>query len=176
MDFVRAIETIADFLEEHDCRYALIGGLALAAYGHPRTTLDIDLLVEHAEQDRIIGFMESLGFETLYRSQGYSNHAHSSPDWGRVDFVYVDQTTGDEVFLASREVLAPGGRRIPVPKAEHLIAMKVLAMKNDPARMFQELADIRNLLTKPGADREVVRSYFKKHDLEDRYDELERTL
>lgn len=65
---------------------------------------------------------------------------------------------------------------MPIPRPEHLIAMKVLAMKNDPERVFQELADIRNLMLLPDIDREMIREYFRKHGLEARYDELERTL
>jgi hypothetical protein len=42
MDFGRVLETVAGFLEEKDFRYAVVGGFALAAYGLPRTTLDLD--------------------------------------------------------------------------------------------------------------------------------------
>ena len=34
--------------------------------------------------------LEELGYETVHRSPGYSNHSHSDPDWGAVDVVYVD--------------------------------------------------------------------------------------
>jgi hypothetical protein len=54
--------------------------------------------------------------------------------------------------------------------------MKVLAMKNDPARTFQELGDIRHLIAVAGADREAVREQFARHGLEERYRELERIL
>ena len=54
--------------------------------------------------------------------------------------------------------------------------MKVLAMKNDPGRTFQEMADIQLLLQVPEVDRGAVRAFFAKHGMEDRFDELERTL
>ena len=120
--------------------------------------------------------MESLGFDTLYRSKGYSNHSHSNSNMGRVDFVYIEGRTSEELFRGVTLVEGPGGMTVPVPKAEHLIAMKVLAMKNDPERTFQEMADIRNLMTRPGVDREVVRGYFEKHNLRKRFDELESVL
>ena len=176
MDFEKSIETITGFLAEHELRYALIGGLALAAYGHPRSTLDLDLVVDLEDQAEIIAFMERLGFETLHRSPGYSNHSHEQADLGRVDFVYVSGTTSDQIFGATTPMPGPGGLRIPVPKAEHLIAMKVLAMKNDPGRTFQELADIRNLILDPGVERHIVQQYFEKHSLRDRWDELEASL
>jgi hypothetical protein len=120
--------------------------------------------------------MEGLGYETLYRSAGYSNHLHPRPALGRVDFVYLEPETAKRVFDACSEVDGPGGLRLRVPRPEHLAAMKVVAMKNDPTRAFQELADIRFLLTLSGVDRSLVRGYFERHGLLERFDELEATL
>lgn len=173
MNFSSTLTTVAGFLNEEEIRYALIGGLALAAYGHSRSTLDIDLVVEYDHQNAIVEFMESRGFETLHRSSGYSNHQHEDPVIGRVDFVYVQGETAEKLFDATREFQGPGALKIPVPKPEHLIAMKVLAMKNDPDRTFQELADIRILLASPGVDRREARSYFERHGLLERFHELE---
>jgi hypothetical protein len=150
----------------------LIGALALAAYGLARTTLDLDLAVEARAQDDIVRFLESEGYDTLYRSEGYSNHLHRSAAGGRVDFVYMDPTTSDLLFRDAREFPGRAGQ-ILVPKPEHLAAMKVLAMKNDPSRTLQDLADVRFLLGVPGVDRDEIRGYFVRHGLEERFDEIE---
>jgi hypothetical protein len=72
MDFQKALAAIAAYLEEHDRRYALVGALALAAYGHPRATLDLDLVVELESQDEIRHYFEQHGlrerFDDLERS------------------------------------------------------------------------------------------------------------
>lgn len=65
---------------------------------------------------------------------------------------------------------------MPVPRPEHLVAMKVAAMRSDPARTFQEMNDIRFLLNLPGVDRAMATRYFERHGLRDRLDEIERTL
>ena len=70
----------------------------------------------------------------------------------------------------------PGDVEVPVPRPEHLAALKVVALKNAPSRELQDLADIRYLLTLPGVDRIEVRGYFERHGLESRFDEIERTL
>ena len=176
MNFGTVLSLVTDFLNEHGYRHALIGGIALAAYGLPRTTVDVDLLVDSAAQDDLIRFLESRGYETLNRSQGYSNHLHSDPDWGSLDFVYAGGDTAERLFAECQRKQGPGGLEIPVPKPEHLAALKVLAMKNDPQRTFQEMADIRFLLTIPGVDRREIQDYFERQGLKDRYDELERTL
>lgn len=175
MDFGTVFGVISGFLEEKGFRYAVIGGVALAAYGLPRTTIDLDLVVESSAQEDLIRFLESRGYEMLHRSSGYSNHRHSDLDWGNVDFVYVGGETSQTLFAAARLSMGPGGHPMPLPKPEHLAALKVLAMKNDPSRTFQDMADIRFLIDLPGVDRHEIRSYFDRHGLRDRFDELEKT-
>lgn len=176
MDFAAGLDTVSEFLDGKGFRHAVIGGVALAAYGLSRTTLDLDLIVEGEAQDLLISFLESLGFETLHRSPGYSNHLHPDPARGRLDFAYVRGETSQKLFAGCRELPGPQGRLISVPSPEHLAAMKVLASKNDPARIFQDMADIRFLLTLPGVDRAEVRRSFERHGLGERFHEIERTL
>jgi hypothetical protein len=176
VDFGAVLRSISGFLAGRGYRFALIGGVALAAYGLARTTLDLDLVVEGRAQEELIAFLESLGFATLHRSTGYSNHLHPDSQWGRVDCVYVSGATDEQLFASCRVVKAPGGLEVPAPKPEHLAALKVFAMKNDPGRTFQEMSDIRFLLQLPGVDRHEVRGYFARHDLEARFDDLEKSL
>ena len=124
MDLGKTLATVSSFLEGNGYRYGVIGGVALAMYGMPRATVDLDLVVEAAAQDDLIRFLESLGYQTLHRS---------SP-------------------------------------------LKILAMKNDPSRTFQEMADLRFLIALPGVDRQEIHTYFTRHDLEDRFDELNKNL
>lgn len=77
-------------------------------------------------------------------------------------------------YLGARALLQAGPRALPVPRPEHLVAMKVHAMKNDPALTLQDLADVRFLLALPGVDRDEVRGYFERAGLGDRLDALER--
>lgn len=175
MDFAKVLGVVTDFLDRKDVRHAVIGGVALIAYGLPRTTLDLDFIVERSVQDDLIGFLESQGYKTLHRSSGYSNHVHTDLLlWGSLDFVYVGGETSQELFAASKIATGPGGLPIRVPKPEHLSALKITAMKNDPARAFQDMADVRFLLTLPGVDRTQIRDYFDRQGMGDRFDEFEK--
>jgi hypothetical protein len=175
LNFENVLGLVSGFLEEKGVDFAVIGGVAIVAYGLPRTTLDLDLIVESSAQDDLIRFLESRGYETLHRSSGYSNHQHSNPIYGNLDFVYVGAETGREIFGACRIVTGPGGRPIRLPKPEHMAALKVSAMKNDPARTFHDMADVRFLLTLPGVDRFQIRDYFDRQGMRDRFDELDKT-
>jgi len=174
LDFGNVLGIIAGFLNERGTHYAVIGAVAIAAYGLPRTTVDLDLIVESSAQDDLIRFLESLGYQTLHRSSGYSNHRHSDFRWGSVDFVYVGGETSRELFAGVERHRGPRGMWMPLPKPEHLAALKVLAMKNDPSRTLQDMADIRFLINLPGVDRHEIRSYFDRHGMKDRFDELEK--
>ena len=97
------------------------------------------------------------------------------PGWwalGRVDFIYVRGDTQREIFEGVREVAGPEGVRVLVPRAEHLIAMKVQAIRNDPKRKFQDLADIAGLLELRELDRSQVRGFFERAGMLALWDEL----
>jgi Nucleotidyl transferase AbiEii toxin, Type IV TA system len=176
VDFRGEIDEVGAFLAGRGAPYAVVGGVALAGYGHPRMTLDLDLVTDIEAQDALVAFMEGRGFDTLHRSSGYSNHLHQDRRHGRVDVVYVRGETARRLFGALRSVPGPGGSTIPVPKPEHLIAMKVQAMRDAPERTWQELVDIGHLVRLDGVDRNEVRGYFEKSGLLERWHELERAL
>ena len=175
MDFARVLKFVTRFLEENEYRYAVIGGLGVAAYGMPRTTFDLDFVVESRAQEDIVQLLESKGYETLHRSSGYSNHHHRDADFGDIDFVYITGETDRRLFGSVRFFSGPSEHRMPVPHPEHLIAMKVLAMKNDPKRVFREMEDIRFLMSLEEVERNEVRRYFERHGLLERFLELEET-
>jgi len=52
--------------------------------------------------------------------------------------------------------------------------MKVQAMKNDPTRTLQEMADIAYLLQLDGTNREEARDYFAKAGLLERWEDVSR--
>jgi hypothetical protein len=176
LDFARVIKDVGRFFERGDFNYAIIGAFALHAYGLTRATHDLDFITEFQAQQKLIAFLDTLGYEALHVSSGYSNHLHQDPAMGRIDFVYVSGDTSRMLFGSTRKLLVLGDISIPVPRAEHLAAMKVQAMKNDPERTFQEMADILFLMRLPGIDIVEVREYFVKQGLMDKFDEIRKIL
>jgi hypothetical protein len=123
MDFVRVLEGLGRFFEGKTLRYAVIGGVGIAGYGMTRATVDPDLVVDAGAQDAVIPFLESLGYETLHRSSGYSNHRHPRSEMGAIDLVYVRGETSRRIFQDST-IEGPWGRKVSVPSPEHLAAKK----------------------------------------------------
>jgi len=162
LEIAAVVGDVRGFLDREGIPFAIVGALALHTYGYSRATNDVDLLVGRDAQDRLIAFLEKRGFETLYRSDGYSNHLHANPDLGRLDVIYVDEDTRGKMFAEARPA--------------SLAAMKIHAMKNDPSRAFQEMADIQFLMRLPGVDRGQIREYFERSGQVERFHELERSL
>jgi hypothetical protein len=169
----KVFRLLVDFLEGESLDYAVVGAFALHAFGYVRATQDVDFLVRSKNQEKIIRYLEmSLGYETIHRSAGFSNHVHPLSGLGRVDFLYVQGATADAMFGQSSRLQVFGDFRLPVVKPEHLVALKVFAMANNPERALREMADIKELLDRLELDLEEVRGYFEKHGQLERYYEI----
>lgn len=173
MNFSETLQELDGFFTARQKRFAVVGGLALQCYGRSRSTFDLDVLAPRDVREELVQFLEERSYETLYVSEGYSNHVRSKPP-SRLDFIYVDAATEEKIFARAERRLELAGKNYYVPHPEHLIAMKVVAMKNDPSRRFQDLADIAFLMQQPGVEREAVRHHFERHQLLGDFDELER--
>lgn len=170
MDLVASARLLRGFFREHHFPFALCGGLALAAYGFPLPTFDFDIVTVAEAQDPLVTFLGANGFALLHRSPGFSNHLH--PELGRVDVVYVRGATAAALFAAAREVPGPGGETLPVVSPEHLVAMKLAALRDDPDRWESEKLALAFLLRRPDADREAMRGYFQRFGFLELYREL----
>lgn len=144
-DLYAELTSVVDALDRSGVPYALCGGLALAVHGHPRATVDIDLLVEPQSMDRFSRAVEPLGFTFHARPMILSD--------GKVEIRRVTKIAdGDPLMLdvilvgpaterawASRETFEIGGRRLTVVSPEGLIALKELRGSE------QDRADIAKL-------------------------------
>jgi hypothetical protein len=174
MQFDEVLRTWKEWFGREGVRYAVIGGLAVHAWGRSRLTKDVDFAVDSSARDRVVAFAESLGYETLHVSQAYSNHEHQESHFGRIDFMYLAGETAERVFRATTERTVVAGMTAVVASPEHLAMMKAIAMKNFPHRALFEGDDVRVLLNVPGVDRDAVREYYRQHGLLDLYDAIEK--
>ena len=173
MDFRTVLGLLSGFFEPRGEPYAVIGGLAMAALGMPRTTLDVDIVAHQRVASELVRRLEELGYETLHHSPGYSNHLHPDPRLGRIDIVFVRGETADRLFGELETRPGFGDRPIPVPRPEHLAATKLFAIRNDPRRTAREMEDVRFLVEHAGADVDRVSAYLERYGLESLRDMLD---
>ena len=139
------LRAVLDALDEAGVEYALIGGLAVAVWGAPRATKDIDLLVRREDLAqakgavRTRGFvLEALPFEFKDGSEVHRvNKVDASGDLMTVDFMIVDSSL--EAAWSERTRLPLGERHVVVVSRDALMAMKARAARP------QDIADIQNL-------------------------------
>jgi len=173
--FGLVLPLLTEFFEREKIDFGLIGGVAMQAYGLSRFTSDLDFVVDSSAQDSVVAELESRGYETLQRSDGYSNHLHPNSEMGRIDLVYVSGVTSRQIFEGVRK-RPLGSTTIPVVRAEHLVAMKLLASSNDPSRATADLGDIQHLMSLADIDLAEVREYFVRYGKLEYFDELAKYI
>lgn len=174
MDAERLLGLVEAACQEVRTRWAVIGGMAMNAYGHARTTMDFDIAAEDSSRNALLSRLAAEGFEILNDVEGFSNLLHADSALGRLDVLWLDGTTANRLFARLRHLPGPGGRDVPVPAPEHLVAMKVRSIQSQPTRVFRDGADLEHLLRIPDLDDNESRGFFKRAGLLDLYDRLRR--
>ena len=172
MDAVRLLELLRPHLEACGARWMLAGGFALAAWGSTRATADLDLVVDDGARESLLPRLAGEGFETIFASEGFTNLLHPDPALGRLDLIWVEGETSRRLFAAQKERNLPGGLPVPVPAPEHLVEMKVKAIRNRPTRVFRDGEDLRLLLSLDGIDQNAAREAFARAGLDELWERL----
>lgn len=137
---IKKIKFLLDkFAKENneELKYALIGGLAVSAWGAIRATKDIDFLLYlayPAAKESLREFILSAGFSCDLKESGFSDPV---PALLEVKIPVEKETVVAHILLATKKwqidflnseiSLNVGGISIPVLRAEELIAMKLKA-------------------------------------------------
>ncbi len=89
MDFKSVLSALIKRFDENNIRYALMGGFALGLWGVGRTTVDIDLLVNRDDMEKVDLIMKEIGYECKYRSDNVSQYVSQMRFFGEVDFLHA---------------------------------------------------------------------------------------
>ena len=141
-DELRALVTA---LDAAGVEYALAGGLAVAVWGAPRATRDIDLLIQPDSLPRAMAAARECGFTLEALPFEFQDGTHlqrvnkvdGAGNLLTVDFMLVDRNLHPAWMARTRLPFA--GKDIVVVGREALIAMKALAGRP------QDIADIQSL-------------------------------
>lgn len=132
--------------EQLGLKYLVIGGHAVNAYGTPRTTVDVDLLICKDDRHAWTSLLHKEGFKTMYHG---GNFVQFAPPYGtewNLDLMLVNHETFAKLLAAARQVVMLGITTL-VPSAEHLIGLKLHAIKFGPQhRGGQDLVDVVRLI------------------------------
>ncbi len=147
MDFKAVIASLLKRFGERRVRYGLMGGFAQGLWGASRTTVDLDFLIDRNDLERIESVMKELGYERKFRSENVSQYVSSLKIYGEVDFLHAFRQASLEMLERAEEKEIFGGElKIKVLRPEDLIGLKLQAIKNNPSRREQDMADIKALI------------------------------
>lgn len=140
------LKAVLRALDEAGVEYALVGALAVAVWGAPRATKDIDLLVRANDLGRACEAVRELGFTLPGLPFTFKdgselqriNKVDAQGDLMTLDLMIVNDHLAP--VWATRCRLPFGDGEVSVVSREGLIAMKSSAARP------QDMADIQNLM------------------------------
>lgn len=148
----KTLTEVHQILNVANVKHALIGGLALAAYGEFRATSDVDLLADGSKKEIIKTALINQGYQLVFES----NEVLQFSGNGFVDILLANRPLSLEML---QQALNNVNLDIFVLRAEDIIGLKIQAYKNDPSREFQDKADIQKLLSLKGIDMNLIKKY-----------------
>jgi hypothetical protein len=177
MDFQTVISSLLKSFGEHRIRYSLIGGFALGLWGVARATVDLDFLVRREDREKVTQGMRELGYELKFQSENVSQYVSPLKLFGEVDFLHAFRRASIEMLdrAVEKEIFA-GKARIKVLQPADLVGLKLQAIKNNPSRKEQDLADIESLVLaqKARLDWTLIETYAEALDAQDLLKEIRK--
>lgn len=156
---IRALERTCSDLTSAGVKYALVGGLAVSARAEPRLTRDVDVAVavaDDAAAEAVLRRLIAVGYRVVatveQTRRGRLATARlaspASPDVV-VDLLFATCGIEPEIVAAAENLEVLRGLVVPVARAGHLIAMKLLA--SDARRRPQDADDLATLAANASA-------------------------
>jgi hypothetical protein len=138
LDLVAELEALVDAFARERVEYAICGGLALGLHGHPRATMDIDVLVRPEHLAQALQVARQLGFDVPGRKMVFGLRTGAAREMQRVSKLDPDTNAllsldliivGPELegVWADRLVFQVAGRQMVIVSREGLATMKKLA-------------------------------------------------
>jgi len=147
MDLFAELMALTKALDERSVDYALVGGLAVAVWGAPRATKDIDLLILPSAIDRAKEAAAHLGFVLAAGPIRFRDGVHlervSRVREGQlltIDFMLVNENLMSA--WESRKTLSTTEGAVSVISRDSLIAMKLAAARPQDIADVEKLQDI----------------------------------
>ncbi len=177
MDFEKVLPLILNEFKRENVHYALMGGVAMSAWGVVRATVDLDYLVLAEDMEKIEKIMQKYGYQCIYKTENVSQYRSDLKIYGSIDFLHAFRETAramleravvKKVYNEQYEV------RVLCP--EDLVGLKVQAMVNDPEREMKEKADIDSIAIALGSqlDWKVIEDYYRMLNKSDDFEVLKR--
>jgi len=173
MDYSKVFHLVAEASKKSAVPCILIGGFAVNFYKVTRDTLDVDFLTTKEDFVKIKGALINAGYAKEFATEATVRFSNKKENLD-VDFMIVDQATREKIIKEGKEIDVVG-EKLVIPSVNHLIALKLHAIKsNQKNRIWKDLPDIVNLIKMNKVDYKDER--FKEMCLKYSNEEIYRTI
>ena len=131
------IEKVASLAREHGLGFLLIGGNALAFYGYPRNTLDVDFLIRDDELEKWEQILGAMGYRKFHATSAFAQFEKG--EGLPADLMVVSDSTWEKLNESAR-LFSMGSEEFALPSPEHIVALKLHAatsqFRSKPGKIF----------------------------------------
>lgn len=151
MNYAKVFHLVAKASKKVAAPCVLIGGFAINFYKVTRNTLDIDFLTTREDFLRIKDALLAAGYTEEFATNvavRFSNKKEALD----IDFMIVDDLTREKI-IKDGKIADIVGEKLIIPSLNHLIALKLHAIKNNRKnRIWKDLPDIIRLIQMNNVD------------------------
>ena len=166
----KLLQKVTRSLEEADIPYMLSGSIALNRYSIPRMTLDIDLVIE-LNANNLETFLNIFSGKYYMNADTVKQEAQRAGMFNIIDFesglkidFIVRKNTEYRIHEFKRRIKEKiEDIEVWMVSPEDLIISKIEWIQQ--LQSDKQIADIKNLLSSPGIDRDYILNWCKKLNL-----------
>lgn len=160
----RTFDRLMDIMSAEKIKGIVIGASALAAYGAPRYTADIDILTDDVSARKLVMALTRKGHDGPPPSRDVFMYIMTSPEGIEIDVMgAVEPIYREAIDNRKRRTLL--GRKVPVPSEEFYVLLKLRAAESSPPDRLKHLADaLRLIQVRPNTDMSFVESFVRLNE------------
>lgn len=175
MSFVHELHAAA---AKANLPFIVIGGHAVNALGISRETADFDILVSREDETGWRSLLGSLGYTVRFDGGNFLQMNPPSGSTWPVDLMLVNGDTFTKLWasVTDGELL---GLRFKIPAPEHLIALKLHALRQDkPHRALKDFLDVVAIVQTCCLDLEssTLREIFSRYGTDELYERVRKAV
>ena len=140
---------MAEQCREADAPFVLVGGFAVNFHNVTRNTEDVDFLMTEESFEKARPRLAEAGYSQMMKQHLYARLRKESDSAGRfldIDILFTNPETFNTILKGARD-LELGPEKIKVVSLQHLMAMKLHSLKNNPeGREDPDVSDLVKLV------------------------------
>jgi len=127
-------------------RFLVIGGHAVMEHGFQRGTDDADILVCNTDRSAWLEIVGGLGYKLFRDGGNFVQFESREADQWNLDLMLATEDTFNRLLAAAQQANLEGAA-VVVPSLEHLLALKIHALKHGRGlRALKDMTDVAQLM------------------------------